>query len=191
MPTKAISTLEKIESSLFSSDEEKLKMSPAEQEIMLRYHKTFTFWNEHPKYTERQIIDYLKDNFGIEKSQAYRDLRQIKRLLGNVEKVSKDWERHRLTQMALDGYQKAMADKQYMAAAAFLEKIGKYNKLDKDEDIIDWSLIEINDIEPTNNIIVLDKRLYKPDAQERILACRAKYNPSALPDTDFEDVPNE
>jgi hypothetical protein len=186
---KAIETLAKIEENLFKDKENfKTQMSDKEYQIMLRYQQTFVYWNEHPEKTNRQIIDYLTDTFGVGRSQAYNDLPIIQRLLGNVNESNKAWTRHRLSELALQGYQKSLAAENLVAAAIFLEKLGKYNKLDQnDEDGIDWKSLPVQEMEPTGDIRVLSENLYNKDIESIRAKVRARYK-NNIQDVDYKEV---
>lgn len=190
MPKKDELTINKIEQNLFKSKENfVVKMTEAEYNIMLRYQSAFIYWNEHPDYTDTQIANYLMDNHNISQSQAFRDIPVIERLLGSVKKSSKEWTRYRVTQLAFDDHQKAIADKQFTSAAILLDKLIKANKLDQpDIDSIDWDEIKNPDLEPSNDIRVLSPELYSAEIDRKRLLLRAKFKGDAAQETPFEPI---
>jgi hypothetical protein len=167
-------------------------MTDKEYEIMLRYQSTFEYWNEHPEYIDTQIANFMVDKFDISRSQAFRDIPLIEKLLGSIKKSAKDWTRYRVTQLAFSDHNLAIANGQYTSAAILLDKIIKANKLDQpDSDDIDWSELEQPNLEPSSDIRVLDQRLYNPDIDKLRKQLRSKYKGENIEDVPFTEVENE
>jgi hypothetical protein len=110
-------------------------MSEQEKQMIVRYRDTYTYWLENPLSSDFQIRDYIISNYDISKTQAYRDITNIKLLLGNVRDAGKEWHRHRVNyllekaaQMAIDGQTKEATAISKVAMALI-----KNNKLDIDE----------------------------------------------------------
>jgi hypothetical protein len=190
MPRKEDLTINKIEQNLFKSKENfVVKMTEAEHRIMLRYQACFIYWNDHPDFTDTQVAKYLMDNFDISHSQAFRDIPIIERLLGSVKKSSKEWTRYRVTQLAFQDHQLAIVDKQFTSAAILLDKLIKANKLDQpDTDDINWDEIKNPELEPSNDIRVLDPKLYSAEVDRKRELLRAKYKGGNAEETTFEMV---
>lgn len=195
MPVKKENTVEKIKMVLFAPQYEvNDSLTPKEKEILLRYRAGFTYQYENLCISEKELVEFLKNEFGIEKAQAYRDVINIKYLLGSVKNASKEWWRFFVNEKSKSIIAKAEKIKganglipQIMA----LEKIGKFNKLDKDEvEQIDWDKIIPPDFVPTNDVSVLNPALYDPKIEERRKRLRAKYNNEKIEDIDFEEVKN-
>jgi hypothetical protein len=190
MPKKKDKTLDKIELNLFKDqDSFVVKMTPKEYDIMLRYQKIFVHWNENPGMTDSEVVDWISDKFGITRMQGYRDIAVVEYLLGNVKKSSKEWTRYRITQMLLEDRKRAIANKNDTAAIMAADKIGKYHKLDQNsEEDFDWESLENPDFEPSNDITVLDTRLFNADMEQKRMALRAKFKAKIPIDTTFTDV---
>lgn len=184
---KELTTFEKIEINLFKPiSEQKITLSTKEEEIRKRYQLTFVYWNENPELSDKKIIAYMMQEFNIEKSQAYRDLPNIKYLLGNVRNASKEWHRHTVIEMCKEIYEKARAKKNWIAMAMVVDKIGKYTMLDKDDqERLPWNEIVPPEFEASSDINILNPKLFSPDIEERRRKLRAKYN--GVEDVDFTD----
>jgi hypothetical protein len=190
MPKKEDTTLAKIEQNLFrSKDNLVVKMTDKEFEIMQRYQQTFDHWHENPEYIDTQIAAFMEDKFGISRSQAFRDIQAIGRLLGKIKKTSKEWLRYRVTQMAFYDHNLAIAEGQYTSAAILLDKIIKGNKLDQpDSDDIDWDEIKPPNLEPSSDVRVYDPKLYDPDVDRKREILRARYKINKTEYTPFEEI---
>ena len=190
MPKKNDLTLVKIEQNLFRSwDNLVVKMTDKEFEIMQRYQQTFEYWNEHPEFIDTQVANFMEDKFDISRSQAFRDIQIIGRLLGNIKKSSKEWLRCRITQLAFQDHNLAIAAEQYTSAAILLDKIIKGNKLDQpDSDDIDWDELQQPNFEPSSDIRVYDPKLYDPDIDKKRSILRAKYKGNNIEEASFTEV---
>lgn len=188
MPKKELTVIEKIEKNLFRpKDELPVPLTVDEQQILERYQKVYTLWHEKPDFRDRQIIDYMINDLGISQTQAYRDLTNIKYLLGNVAACSKEWMRYTVVQMCKEAYQKAKADNNFVAMVLAADKIGKYTKLDQNEEEgIDWSTLPDLDFEPTGDITFLDPNMLDPKIEEKRRALRQKYAGDTV---EFTEIP--
>ncbi|MDR1554221.1 MAG: hypothetical protein LBS69_12305 [Prevotellaceae bacterium] len=106
-----------------------------EQTMIIRYRDAYTHWLEQPLCSDSEIRDYLMSNYQLSQTQAYRDIINIKLLLGNVREAGKEWHRHRVNyllekaaKMALDGQ-----TKEATAISKVSMALIKNNKLDIDE----------------------------------------------------------
>ena len=74
----------------------------------------------------------------------------------------------------------------------FLDKIGKYNKIDQNyTDSINWDDLPQPDQEPTNDIIVLNPKLFDPNIEAKRTALRAKFKSGVPIETPYTDVSSE
>jgi len=167
-------------------DVDKLSHLPQQQrDKLLRIRSGYTIMNEFPSKKDREIIQHLQNQFGIERSAAYEDLRLIKDLLGSINRQSKDWHRFKFNNMIQKSYEMAELknDPDSMVKAA--NTYGKYNQLDKeDAERIPWEEIIPQLYEPTDDPTVLGiKRV--PNIREKIAAMKNKYM------GDIEDVTYE
>jgi len=130
---KKTNIIDKMNSLLFDPVPESL--SAHEQQMIIRYRDTYTYWLNKPTALDSEIRDYLINNHNLSETQAYRDIINIKLLLGNVREAGKEWHRYRVNflltkaaQMALDGQ-----TKEAIAISKVAAVLVKNNKLDIDE----------------------------------------------------------
>lgn len=190
------SLLEKINDHLFSSETDtRLVFDKDEQDIVLRYRAAFTKWLDEPMMKDKDMIHYLKTTFEISETQAYKDISRIKFLLGNVAVANKEFQRHRATEMILEGYDLAsnavsgLEVKQAMAMIRAAEALVKVHKLDKDEmERIPWEDIIPLELEPTTDISVIGRKRID-NLEELQQKLRKKYGsePVDIPYTDVTD----
>lgn len=192
MPTKELTTIQKIEKNMFlPSDDAGITLTEAENEIRLRYQDCYTHWHDHPDKTDYQIISYLMTQHNVSRSQAYRDLTNIKYLLGNVKANSKEWLRFTVISMCKEAFQKARAKNDFVAMVLAADKIGKYGQVDQqDAEGINWDELPSPDFEPVGDVTVLQPSLHDPKIEERRAALRAKYRGTEI-DVPFEEINDE
>ena len=81
MPKKQITAIEKIEKNLFLPDGERpMLLTIDEKKVFERYQDVYVYWHSKPDLKDSQIITYIKNRHKVTKSQAYRDLANIKYL---------------------------------------------------------------------------------------------------------------
>jgi hypothetical protein len=189
MPSKELTVVEKIEINLFKSKgDSKVVLSSNEETIKERYQKTFVHWHAHPELRDTQIIEYLINDCSVSMSQAYRDLPNIKYLLGNVRNASKEWHRYMVVEMCKEAFQKAKAKKNWIAMILAADKIGKYTQCDKDEqERMPWNEIVPPEFEASTDITLLNPKLYNPEIEELRSRLRAKYS-GEVSDADYTMV---
>jgi hypothetical protein len=150
-------TFDKIQKYLFEDKElAKQFLNPRELEIKHRWAAVYSFWIDKPEATDRELVRFMRAEFGIEKSQAYNDLPKIKLLLGNVKAAGKEYYRLMVVEMCKKAYNVAMTKGDAKAMAMAADKIGKYTKLDKDElEALPWDQLFPPNFEPSNDVSVL------------------------------------
>ncbi len=175
-------TLDKIQKELFAPPEENSKLDPSLQLIKMRLERGFTFWLENPHLPEVKIVNFLQNTCGISRSQAYTDLKNIKYLLGNIRNASKEWYRHMVIEMCRSAYSIAKIKRDAKAMALAADKIGKYAKLDKDEDDpLPWDQLIPPNFEPKPDVNILGiKPVSNLEEHRRKLRQKylAKYDPN-------------
>lgn len=100
---------------------------------ILRIRALYAWWLANPRETDQTLIAKDMDEYDVQRMMAYNDLHLIKLLLGNLQKVSKDFARYRFDQMIQHAYEVAAdaGDAKAMAAAA--AAYGKFHLLDKED----------------------------------------------------------
>ncbi|MBL7971284.1 MAG: hypothetical protein JNL03_07170 [Prolixibacteraceae bacterium] len=185
--------LDKFRDVLFSDISEDKTLLPVERDQLKRYRAAFHLSLENPSMPDKKLRDFLMNEFGIEQSQAYRDIGNIRILLGNVRNAGKEWVRYLVNETLKEAITKANGAgtkklKELIAAAGML---GKYNRLDKEDALeIPWDEIIVQDIEPTSDPTVLSGKV-KPlkNKEEEIRKMYEKYKGEIELDySDYEEV---
>ncbi len=150
---------EKIQLYLFD-EEDKIpdyhSFTPTELQIKKRYANVFAYWIDKPTLSDRKVIHYMISEFGLQKSQAYRDLHKIKVLLANVRNASKEWQRYKLIAMIDRAYELAEMQKDPKAIIMAADKLGKYTQLDKEEtQVLPYDEIVPQNWEITGDVTVM------------------------------------
>ncbi|HEY6913140.1 MAG TPA: hypothetical protein VI413_00575 [Paludibacter sp.] len=169
-------------------DVTKLSHLPQQQrDKLLRIRSGYTIMLEFPSKKDREIILHLQNQFGIERSAAYEDLRLIKDLLGSINKQSKDWHRFRFNYRNEKAYNMAELQQDPIAMDKCNNTYGKYNQLDKeDAERIPWEEIIPQLYEPTDDPSVLGIKPI-PNIREKIAATKKKYMED-IEDVTYEDI---
>ncbi len=101
-PKKFDNKLEKIQGYY---DDERIKLSPTEDELRVRLEAAFTLLCKY--HSNEQAKDRLMSQFNYSQAQAYRDLRSAIELFGDVIKTKKEASRYILYELAMKNYQLA------------------------------------------------------------------------------------
>jgi hypothetical protein len=186
MPKKELKALEKITHNLFvSAGEAEMTLTKDEQLIKERYSHVITRWLSDPSMPDKHIVNFLMNQYKIEKSQAYRDLANVKIIMGNIQNATKEWMRYTVSQGLLGCIQKARSEKKLMEEITAYDKLAKYFKLDKEEDEpIPWEKLLPPDFELSSDVRVLDPKLHVPDIEEKRQRLREKYRNAS--DVDYD-----
>ncbi len=190
--------LQKMHLHLFDENsDDNIIFDKREQEIIIRFRAAFTKWLSEPHLRDTQMINYLVQQYGISERQAYRDLPQIKSLIGNVHVAGKEFQRHRATEMILKGYEVAkdaeshFEVKQAMAMIRAGEALVKVHKLDKEDlDNLPFEDIIPLELEPSTDISVIGRRKIE-NLEELKNKLRRKYGGQPVEDIDFTEMKDE
>lgn len=175
---------------LFTDRDKMIRSGVPEATInhIIRIRDVYSYWLQFPQKKDREIVGELMRRGNIQRSAAYEDLRLIKQLLGDLNKVSKDYARYRFLQMVERAYEVAenSGDARSMVAAA--DKLGKYmglaeaDEVDKAYDKIPVQIFAVTD----NPEVIGLKRL--PNARDQIKAMKQKYWNEEIVDVEAEEV---
>jgi hypothetical protein len=185
--------LDKFRDVLFSDISENETLLPVERDQLKRYRAAFHHSLENPSLPDIKLRDYLMNEFGVSESQAYRDIGNIRILLGNIRNSGKEWVRYLVNETLKEAIELAKGAgtkklKEMIAAAGML---GKFNRLDKEDALeIPWDEILPQTIEPTSDPTVLSSKV-KPlkNKEEEIKKMLEKYKGEIDFDyTDYEIV---
>jgi hypothetical protein len=155
----------------------RLALTPDQLNKLARFEEAFTMWLAHPSWTDLQVVDHLKQNYGISNAQAYRDCYDIKSLLNSVNAAKKEWERYKANHYIDQGYDLAdnATDKLDILKAQAMIAAGKakssVNRLDHvDPHELPFDKIVPNDFEPVYDPLLLESKRKSPtEIQEEIL----------------------
>lgn len=155
-------TYEKIERSLYKDrDDSTMQLTARELEIKTRMMLCVSKKMDSPLIEDADIVNFLMHGCGgqadpVSKSQAYRDIGMLNRLVGNIRLASKSWYRYIIVEGSKKAYQIAIDQGDAKGAAAALDKIGKYTRADKEDDSFDYSQLIPPSFEPTDDVSVLE-----------------------------------
>jgi hypothetical protein len=171
-------SIERIKPCLFvDEDSYPVKLSEYEIAILKRLMAGYSYSLRWPQKGDKQVVDFLKRVFKIEKTQAYIDLRHIKELLGDIKIAGKEWQRHTVIEMAKVGWEIARKKEDSVGMAAHENVIGRFTKLDQEEaEQIPWDKLFMSLLEPTNDPSILNIKNMK-DAEARKQKLFKKYYP--------------
>jgi hypothetical protein len=188
MSRKELTAFEKISHNLFRSQSEaEIALTADEQKVRERYMLYVTKMLEFPQIPDTSMVNYIREMSGIEKSQAYRDLSNVKIIVGNIKNASKEWNRYMVIEGLKKSYIRAIEKKNLIAEIAALTSIGKFSMLDKeDQDKIPWEELIPAEFEMSEDVSILSEKLAKPNTEERRKALREQYNKAT--ETDFENA---
>ncbi len=130
-------TIERTQRFLFASEEEmnEANLSVNQQTRLLRLRDMYLYWLRHPSYSDKAIVSQLVMQYQISLSMAYEDVRLLKICLGNLGQVTRQWCQYVFMQRCEEGFAMARASGDANAFAKVLSALGKFTRLDHDEDI--------------------------------------------------------
>ena len=169
---KTETTYDRIERALFkSSGDASRELSPKEMEIRQRCMLLVSKRMDNPLIEDKALVNFLVGGCGgqtqaVSRTQAYRDVAMVNRLVGNIQLAAKSWYRYMIVEGAKAAYEVAMAKKDAKGAASALDKIGKYTRCDKEEDKIDFTEMIPPSFEPSDDVTLLEGVKPIPNLEE-------------------------
>lgn len=155
-------TYQRIERALFKDkDEATTILSAREMEIKNRMMLCVSKKMEDPLIEDTELVNFLMHGCGgnaepVSKSQAYRDIGMINRLVGNIQLAAKAWYRYMIVEGGKKAFRMAIDKEDAKGAAAALDKIGKYTRSDKEDDKFDYSQLIPPSFEPSDDVTLLE-----------------------------------
>mgnify|MGYP006967348878 FL=1 len=146
--------IERTQRFLFATEEEMIeaKLPQPVQSRILRLRDMYAFWLRHPAYADKAIVAQLRQQHNISFSQAYEDVRLLKICLGNIGQMTRQWCQYLFMQRCEEGFEMARSSGDANAFAKMLAALGKFTRLDHDEDIgPDYSQIVPQQFELTSD----------------------------------------
>lgn len=183
-------TLEVAREHLFSSVEEMDKAGLPEliKNRLLRLRDMYTYWLQWPETKDAKIVAELRKRYHVGQNIAYRDLRIVKHLLGELNKASKDYARYKFTCMVEKAFDLAERRNDAKAMAAAAAAYARYNKLDKeDPEDLGFDKIAPQSFEMTDDPTVAGfKRI--PNVREKIRKMIDELGTAEIEEVKFEEV---
>ena len=184
------STLELCKQHLYT-DKDRLNHLPEQtRNRLIRIRSGYTLMMEFPSKKSKDIAMHLMQQYNIEKSVAYDDVRLIQDLMGSLQRASKDWHLYNFNQKVHKAYDMAEAMKNPGEMVKAMAAYGKFNQLDQaDETQFPWETVKPQQFEMTENPEVLGiKRI--PNVKEKIAKLFEKYKEDiqTVEDVTYEDV---
>lgn len=155
---------------------------------IVRLRDIYNYWLSFPSKRDRDIVAELRSRYGIGDTVAREDLRLIKNLLGEFQKVSKDYMRYRVTMMLNRAYEKADAannTRDMVAAAKALKEVHQLDKDDPRADILDKVVPIVLNFTDDPTVIGIQRM---PDFRNRIKEVKNKYWLEQTEDVEFEEI---
>lgn len=188
-------TYDKIEACLFKGkDEASLMLTPRELEVKNRMMLCVTKKMDNPLVEDAELVNYLTSGCGgqaakVSRSQAYRDISMVNRLVGNVQLAAKNWYRYLVVEGAKKAFAIAIEKEDAKGAAAALDKLGKYTRSDKEDDRFDFEKMIPPSFEPSDDVTLLEGIKPIDNLEERRKELRRLAKGLALEDA--EDISYE
>lgn len=151
---------------------------------LLRLRDAYTWWLNHPLYSDSRIRDYLMSCYNVGRSQAYADIAIIKALFGAVGRSEKEFQRFRANKLLDMASAAALAGNTDKAKALIkiADSIVKVNRLDEPEsEALPWDEIVPKDFSLTVNPEVIGIKP-EPGAEKKAKALLAQYLKDVDPD---------
>ena len=184
--------LDKFHDVLFKDFDEQQHLTLMEREQMKRFRFAFSQSLENPSVPDTKLRDFLMNEFGVSKSQAYQDIANTRILLGNVRNAGKEWVRYLVTETLKEAITACKLKNKWKEVILATHVLGKYNKLDKDDAMqYPWEEILPIPIEPTNDVTVLKVKPLE-NKEEEIRRMYEKYKGEIdIEDIGYEEVTDE
>lgn len=146
--------IERTQKFLFASEEEmnEANLTANQQSRLLRLRDMYLYWLRHPAYSDKAVVAQIVHQYKVCLSVAYEDVRLLKICLGNLGQVTRQWCQYVFMQRCEEGFAMARASGDANAFAKVLSALGKFTRLDHDEDIgPDYSQIVPQQFELTSD----------------------------------------
>lgn len=130
---------------------DKMNLDPEDEAIRIRWSACFMHLNDEMN-TDRDVALFMVKQFGISEGQAYKDIRNCRRLFGDVRTYTKEAMRYHVTQWAIELLKMAKLKKDLRGMEKALERITKAYNLDKE----DLSLPDPSKFQPPVQLLTIN-----------------------------------
>lgn len=183
--------LERFRTVLFENVKEST-LKGNEYQQLIRYRDAFTQSLDNPLIRDIELRDYLINKYRISERQAYRDLANIRILLGNVRNAGKEWIRYLVIEGLKDAANRAKLACKIKEEIMALDKLAKYNRLDKEDmEELPFDKIIPVDWETTTDVTVLGTKPIENLDQEIAKLYKKYIDEIEIEDIDYQEVDDE
>ena len=156
---------------------ENLKLDPEEEIIRIRWSACFMQLHDDMN-CDRDVSVFMVRQFGISEGQAYKDIRNSRRLYGDIRVYTKEAMRYHVSQWAIELLKMAKSKKDLRGMEKALERITKAYNLDKE----DLSLPDPSKFQPPVQLLTINYNfinspsfnMIDKKAQEKLLQLHQK-----------------
>lgn len=127
---------EKFRKYLFAPEEEleDAIIAKSERSRIIRIRDTFIFWEHHPQLSDKDVVRYVQERWGITFQSALKDMAIIKTFIGDVNSVSRKYNEWLFRQRFEEAWTAARKSREQASAMARLLAVFiKANQLDRPE----------------------------------------------------------
>lgn len=165
--------------------EDKSALTLKQQEILQRLEMAHTYMLDNPIRYKNSLKDKLMSKFGIDRTQAYRDMQLVEQLLGNMSNGAKEWHRYRAIAMSERTYEQAEDAGNFKEMNAANRNYIEATRLkDDDADAQKFDKVAVLPMEPSSDPTLLRGVTPIPHVNKRIDEMLAKYDK----DIEIEDA---
>lgn len=109
------------------------RLTQPQQQRMLRLREMYAWWLQNPRMGDADIVAEIRRRHEVGTTQAYEDVKLVKICLGNLNQLTKDYDRYLFRQRCEEGWQMARDADDPKAFAAVTATYLKGTNLDKEE----------------------------------------------------------
>ena len=166
-------------------------LSPLIIERVKRLRAIFSYWQEFPTKTTREIVTHDMQLHKIKISQAYDDVHLCQLLLGNVHQATKEFYRWKINVDLDEDIRKARIKGDFRAVAALEAVRVKNNRTDKDDEPeLEFDKIIPQNFVPTDDPSVIGIKKI-PGLRDRIRRLEKKYSNGTIEDAEYVEVKDD
>ena len=133
----------------YSSEE--ITLDPEDEAIRIRWGTCFMQLHDEQN-SDRDVTLFMIKQFKISEGQAYKDIRNCRRLYGDIRTYTKDAMRYHVSQWAIELYKMSKLKKDLRGMEKALERITKAYNLDKE----DLSLPDPSKFQPPIQLLTIN-----------------------------------
>jgi len=179
---------------LFTKEEELQKRYNERQvQHVIRVRDMYQYMVANPSTSDKEFVTRIMAAYGIEKSQAYRDLTVVKALLPLIGQCSREFHRWRFNEMIMQTFRMAEKRKDVKTMEKALSSYAKYNRIELEEEVdLPFELIVVQPFVATSDPTVLGIKPI-PNLRDKISGLIKKYSSEIadIEDIDYEDADTE